>query len=101
MVPDLLRGQAAPAALCPPIDALDEIGHPAAPRFQERHLEAREALEDPAEDHVGKLAHLAEAVGQHKGLTAVSPYVVEVDPDAVLPCRAMHGQHGPQGLRCV
>src|SRR5215510_11388322 len=101
MIPDLLRGQATPAALCPPINALDEIRHPATARFQERHLEAREALEDPTEDHVGALAHLAEAAGQHEGLAAVSPHVVEVDPDAVLSCRAMHGQHGSQRLRCL
>src|SRR2546422_8128318 len=81
MVPDLLRGQMATAALRPAVNTLDEVGHPAAARFKERHLEAREALEDPAEDHVGELAHLAEAVGQHKGLAAVGPDVVEVDPD--------------------
>src|SRR5215471_14607303 len=98
MVPDLLCGQAAPAALRPAVDALDEVGYPATSRFQERHLEVREALEDPAEDHVGELAHLAKAMGQHKGLAAVSPYIVEVDPNAVLPGRAMHTQHGPQGL---
>src|SRR5215831_2473103 len=77
MVPDLLRGQAAPAALRPAVDPFDEVGHPAAARFQERHLEAREPLEDPTEDHVGELAHLAEAMSQYEGLAAVSPHVVE------------------------
>ena len=48
---------------------------------------------------MGELAHLAEAVGQHEGLAAVSPDVVEVDPNAVLPRRTVHGQHRPQRLR--
>src|SRR5215510_8034115 len=97
MVPDLFRGQVAPAALRPTVNPLDEVGHPAASRFKEGHLEVREALKDPAKDHVGELAHLAEAMGQHKGLAAVGPHIVEVDSDTVLPGRAVHAQHSSKG----